>query len=216
MRYDLIIFDFDGTLADSLHWFFHRLDLLADKFGFPRVSREDAERLRVLPPRQVLRELGIPLWKLPAIARHTQQLMARERNQIQLFPGVPKLLSHLAASGIRMGIVTSNNQLNVNSILGNPSAGLISHYRCGASIFGKRSKIRQVVRESGIPPARTLCIGDELRDLEAARIEGIAFGAVSWGFTPPASFRAYAPEESFASIPEISEKLIPKVDAQTA
>lgn len=217
MRYDLIIFDFDGTLADSLPWFFHRLEILADEFGFPRVTREAGERLRVLPPRKVLQELGIPLWKLPAIARQTQQLMTRERDQIKLFPGVPKLLSELAASGIQIGIVTSNNQLNVNSVLGDPSARLISYYRCGASIFGKRVKIRQVLKESRISADRTLCIGDELRDLDAARAEGIAFGAVDWGFTPPAAFRAHAPDLSFASIGEIAEKLIVNpASAQTA
>ncbi|MFL6293325.1 MAG: hypothetical protein ACJ759_20725 [Thermoanaerobaculia bacterium] len=51
------------------------------------------------------------------------------------------------------------------------------------------------------------CIGDEIRDLEAARAEGIAFGAVTWGYTHPEALRAHGPEEMFSTIDEILLKL---------
>ena len=220
MRYDLIIFDFDGTLADSFPWFGRRLNDLAEHFGFPRISDADAARLRTLPPRQVLRELGIPLWRLPAIARYTQQLMARERNQVPLFPGVPKLLSSLSESGVQLAIVSSNNQLNIASILGDSCAGLIDHFRCGTSIFGKRAKLRQVLRTAGIPPQRALCMGDEIRDLEAARAAKIAFGAVGWGMVPLATLQTYDPDFAFASLDQITAELttpdLAHAGAQTA
>jgi phosphoglycolate phosphatase len=84
---------------------------------------------------------------------------------------------------------------------------LIQHYSCGASLFGKGPKLRAVLRSSGIPAAEAICIGDEIRDLEAAREAGLAFGAVTWGYTQPASLRAHGPEEVFESFEEIPRKL---------
>jgi len=64
-----------------------------------------------------------------------------------------------------------------------------------------------VLRSSGVTAAEAICVGDEIRDLEAARGEGIAFGAVSWGYTNPEALQAHGPEEMFSSVDEILQKL---------
>jgi phosphoglycolate phosphatase len=208
MRYRLAIFDFDGTLADSFSWFLGVVNVLADEHGFRRMEEHEVEALRGQGARQIVAHMRLPAWKMPRVARHMRQLMARDAGRITLFSGVDRLLRELAGHGVRLAIVTSNSIDNVRRILGPESAALIHHYECGASMFGKRSKLRAVLRHSGIPAAEALCIGDELRDLEAARAEGIAFGAVSWGYTHPQALQAHEPEEVFGSVEEIAEKLL--------
>ncbi len=207
MRYRLAIFDFDGTLADSFPWFLGMLNGLADKNGFRRIEEHEIEMLRGQGARQVVAHLGVPAWKLPRIAQQMRRQMTRDIGGIALFPGVDRLLRELAAREVRLAIVTSNSIDNVRQVLGPDSTALIHHYECGASIFGKRPKLRVVLRASGMPAAAAISIGDEVRDLEAARAEGIAFGAVTWGYTNPEALRAQNPEEVFASLEEILQKM---------
>ncbi|MFL6201886.1 MAG: HAD hydrolase-like protein [Thermoanaerobaculia bacterium] len=207
MRYRLAIFDFDGTLADSFSFFLGVLNRLADDHGFRRMEEHEIETLRGRAARQNVAQLGIPMWKLPRIGRDFRRHMARDIAHIRLFPGVDRLLRGLAEQGIRTAVVTSNSLDNVRQVLGPGNAALIRHYACGASIFGKRSKLRGVLRSSGIAAAEAICIGDEIRDLEAARAAGIAFGAATWGYTNPEALRAQGPEEMFSTMDEILLKL---------
>lgn len=207
MRYRLAIFDFDGTLADSFPWFLVVMNRLADEHGFRRIEEHEVETLRGRSARQMVEHLGVPAWKLPRIGRDFRRYMAQDIARIALFPGVDRLLRGLADQGIRTAVVTSNSIDNVRQILGPDNAALIQHYACGVSIFGKRAKLRGVLRSSGIAAAEAISIGDEIRDLEAARAEGIAFGAVSWGYTNPEALQAHAPEETFSTVDEILRKL---------
>src|SRR4051794_19506556 len=208
MRTRLAIFDFDGTLADSFSWFLGVVNRLADEHRFRRIEEHEIETLRGLAAGQVVAHLGVPAWKLPGVARSMRQQMARDIDHITLFPGVDRLLQGLARREIRIAIVTSNSIRNVRQVLGPGNAALIQHYACGVSLFGKQAKLRAILRRSGFSAAEAICIGDEVRDLEAAHAAGIAFGAVSWGYTNPEALRAHAPQEVFASPEEILRKLV--------
>ena len=207
MRYRLAIFDFDGTLCDSFPWFMGAVNVAADRFGFRRIEPHDVETLRGWEAGQIAAHLGMPMWKMPFIARHMRKQMAGETGALSLFPGVERMLRELSDAGVALAMVTSNSEANVRRVLGEQNAALFGHYGCGASILGKRPKLRQVLRASGVPPAETLCIGDEIRDLHAARAEGIPFGAVTWGFANADALRAHAPEEMFDSVEEIVARL---------
>lgn len=208
MRYRLALFDFDGTLADSFSWFLGVVNRLADDNRFRRMEEHEVEALRGQSARTLVGHFGIPTWKMPVIARQMRQHMARDISNITLFPGVDRVLQGLASRGIGLAIVTSNSVENVRQVLGPENAALIQHYACGVSMFGKRPKLRAVLRASGVSAAEAICIGDEIRDLEAARAEGLPFGAVSWGYTHPEALQAHGPEEMFTSLEEILQKLV--------
>jgi phosphoglycolate phosphatase len=144
------------------------------------------------------------LWKVPMIAAHMRRMMADDIDGIPLFDGVPEMLRDLKALDMRLAVVTSNSEENVRRVLGHRNAGLIDHYACGASIFGKPPKFRQVLRRSGVPAHKTICIGDEVRDAEAARSLGIPFAAVSWGYAKPELLEAQAPDRMFTSVGDIA------------
>ena len=117
------------------------------------------------------------------------------------------MLERLALSGRIVAVVSSNSTANVQRILGPESVRLISHFLCGASMFGKAVKLRRVLRLTAIAPDTALYIGDEIRDGEAARDAGIAFGAVGWGMHDEPSLRRQNPAEFFYSVDEIAVKL---------
>ena len=157
--------------------------------------------------REILNRLEVPHWKLPLIARHVRRLKSADVETIPLFPGVDTMLQALTERGIGIAMVSSDDERNVRRALGPENARRVSHYDCGASLFGKAAKFKRVLRTAGIPTADAIAIGDELRDLEAARSAGIAFGAVSWGYASVDALTAAAPDEVFSAMEDISRRL---------
>src|SRR5437868_5978696 len=161
MRYSLVIFDLDGTLADSFPWFLGSLNSVADAFRLRRIPEHEIEPLRRADVPEILKHLGVPRWKLPMIARHMRKLKSTQLDTIRLFPGVDPMLRTLKAGGTTLTLVSSDNEENAKTLLGKDNAALFSDYNCSAALFGKAGKFRRVMRRAGVTPDRVLAIGDE-------------------------------------------------------
>ena len=208
MKYRLVIFDFDGTLADSFPWFVGIVNQIADKYRFKRIAEDEIDTLRGYDARTLMKHLGVTWWKMPLIARHMRRMMAQDIHHISLFDGVSDVLRRLAQDGVTLAVVSSNSESNVLRVLGPENAALISHFGCGVSLFGKQAKFREILKKTGISPQETLCIGDETRDIMAAKSENLACGAVTWGFATIEALRAHSPNEVFANVDGILEAVV--------
>ena len=204
--YRLAIFDFDGTLADSYALFGEAYNELASLHGFKPVTPEEAQRLRTMHARDIMKHVGMPAWKLPRVAAAYIGMMRTRRSEVKLFPGTADMLSRLERAGIAIAVVSSNAEDNVRAVLGQ-SAAAVSRYACGMSIFGKRSHLRKILRAAGVRPAEAIYIGDQAADFDAAHAEGIDFGAVSWGYGDPAHLAALPPTLMFGRMEDIAARL---------
>jgi phosphoglycolate phosphatase len=202
------LFDFDGTLADSQDWFLGIFDQVADRFGYRRLAPGDRERLRGLETKAILHDLGVPTWKLPMIAKHVRGLASRDIDQIRLFPGAAEMLAELKSGGVPAAVVSSNDEGNVRRVLG-AAAAHVAHFACGASLFGKASKIRGVLKAMRAEKRGAIFVGDEIRDAAAARDVGIDVGLVAWGYADPDFLRSLSPTLFFERMEEIAPALIP-------
>lgn len=191
MPYDLIIFDLDGTLADSFPFFVSVHNRLADRHRFRRIEPEEIASLRELSAREVMRHVGLPRWKLPLVARSFMQLM-READ-VRLFDGVGEALESLHRRGAAIALVSSNASENCRRILGEEHWRRLAHIECGASIFGKRRRIVRVLRATGTSPRRAIYVGDQVTDGQAARAASVDFGAVAWGYGAAQSLQRLQP-----------------------
>jgi phosphoglycolate phosphatase len=209
VRYRLYIFDFDGTLADSFAWFANMANDVADKYGFRRIAPDEYDTFRGLSAGELVKRLGVPVWKMPMIAAHVRKRMTADIDQIRPFPGVHALFERLTDNGAAIGIVSSNAQENVRTVLGRESADRVTYYECGAALLGKDTRLRQVLRRSGIPATQAIFIGDEIRDAEAARRVDIDFGGVAWGYTRADALLAQAPAVMFSGLDEIATMSMP-------
>jgi len=213
MRYALAILDLDGTLADSLPWFRAHVNDVADRFGFRRIAEEDIGPLRRADTRGILARLDVPRWKVPMIARHMRRLKTAHLAEIALFPGAGAMLRTLHAGGLRLALVSSDLEANARAQLGEANAALISDFACGASLFGKAAKFRRVLKRAGVPPASAIAIGDEVRDIEAARAVGLACGAVTWGYAARETLSALEPDLLIERMEDIARALLPGRDS---
>lgn len=208
MKYRLVIFDFDGTLADSFPFFVGSVNELATRHGFAPLPPEALESMRGKDARTILTSVGLPLWKVPELASDYVALMAQHLDQIPLFAGVVALLDRLADAGVALALVSSNADRNVRRVLGHACAKRFQIIECGVSLFGKRARLKKVLRAARIAAHDALYVGDEIRDAEAAQGAGIAFGAVTWGYATAASLRAQNPALWFTSPGEIGDVVL--------
>lgn len=207
MRYQLIIFDVDGTLVDSFPWFLSVLNDVADRYGFRRTAPEEVTSMRNAGTAEILDRLEVPRWKLPMIIRHMRALKAAQLDRIPLFSGVDATLAALHERGAVLAIVSSDVETNVRRALGAANVARISHFACGAALFGKAKKFRDVVKRAGVAPEAAIAVGDEGRDIEAARAAGLACAAVAWGYADVKALRAKAPDLVFERFEEILQVL---------
>ncbi|MBV4492204.1 HAD hydrolase-like protein [Pseudomonas oryzicola] len=202
MSYRLAIFDFDGTLADSFPFFVAVFNQVADKHAFNRIHPEELDALRKLGAREIMSHIGMPRWKLPLVARTFMGLMKKHRSAIALFQDIADTLRHLDEQGLILAVVSSNSRDNVTQVLG-PSCRHIRVFECGASIFGKASRLRRVMRKFAVAPEQVIYIGDQPTDGEAAATAGITFGAVAWGYGTHEAFGMLHDHEWFAEVGEL-------------
>ena len=206
MRYDFVVFDFDGTLADSAEWMIGILNDLAARHRFRQVDRTQVAALRGRSTRDVLRELGVSPWKLPFIAADMRERSAANAGSIPLFPRVPEFLRDLTDAGVTLGIASSNGEATVRAVLGE-AQHLVDAYACEASLFGKRRKLDAVAGRLAFPHERALYVGDEVRDVHAAKAAGFASAAVSWGYNTRTILAAARPTFLVDSFDELGKAI---------
>ncbi|MEN4920779.1 HAD hydrolase-like protein [Achromobacter spanius] len=207
MKYDIAAFDFDGTLADTMPWFNSILNTVADKYGFRKIDASEREQLRSREASEILKFLNIPLWKLPAIMAHVRSLMQEIDPSVQVFDGIPDALARLKANGLRLAVVSSNSVENVQRVLGAETAALFDDYECGTDLFGKAAKIDRLLKQHGTAPERFLLVGDEMRDIDAARKAGVRVGSVAWGYNHLEALRDRGPDELFLTVADLPDAL---------
>lgn len=190
MRYPLIVFDFDGTLADSFPFFVEVLNGLARRHGFREVDQCEVPALRQSTTQEIMRQLQFPMWKLPLVASHFKALMNESLDQVPLFPGMANVIQDLSRLGVKQSLVSSNARVNVEAVLGPELLGAFEDVDCGASILGKAPRLQRLLRKHGVPPHQAMYIGDQSADAEAAAQAGMDFGAVAWGYASIDSFPA--------------------------
>lgn len=209
LAYRLVIFDFDGTLADSADWFISMANEVARRFRFRQITDDEVDMLRGRSSREVVAYMRVPAWKMPFIARHARRLVAENTSEIPLFPESADLIRRLDAAGVALALVSSNSEANVRKILGSDLAGRIRYFACGASMFGKTPQFRRVIRKAGARHGEVLSIGDETRDIEAAYRAGIDSGAVTWGYARPEILQAHRPTFLFDTMEDIARAILP-------
>lgn len=179
----IIVFDFDGTLADTLEHIFQLYNQIAPSFGCQTVDPAERERFRDQRPAEFMASLGISMWKVPLMNLKIRAGLRDIVPGIDINPAIADVLRLFKARGDVLGIVTSNSEENIRLFLeNNRLADVFSFVDDDRSVFGKHRNLAKLIRENGYDPARVVYIGDETRDIEAARKAGVASIAVAWGF----------------------------------
>lgn len=176
-----IIFDFDGTLADSMPLFMQAWNTYAGQFNYLPVSEKDLTASRNLTIQQRAKKYGFPMHKIPVILPKVYQYFKAHMNEVALFDGIKDMLDTLAHNGYRIVIISSNAKENIELFLKQEGIETVSQVLTSSRIFGKDTVIRKYMKQQNVTPSQLLYVGDEVRDIVACNKVAVPFAWVSWG-----------------------------------
>ncbi|MBD2692767.1 HAD-IA family hydrolase [Anabaena catenula] len=183
MTQKVIIFDFDGTIADTVDALVTLANRLALEFGYVQITPNELALLRNLTSREIIKYSGISLFRIPFLVKKVKSELKDKIKDFQPIPGMKEVLIELKNQDFRLGIITSNSQENVTEFLNCHDLGYLFEFiHSGVTIFGKTTIINNVLRQRQIKPQSVIYVGDETRDIEASKKANIKVIAVTWGF----------------------------------
>lgn len=200
MAYRTLIFDFDGTLADTLEESRRIFNQLAPDYRLREVTAEELPGLRHFSLNELLDHLGIPKRRVPSLIARGTSLMRGNIVRLPLIAGIGEILPTLRARANSFGVLTSNATSNVELFL--RAHGLRDHFNFISStskLTGKAKHLRAIRKTFSLESSEMLYVGDEIRDIRAAKKAGIPVAAVTWGFNSPESLAAEFPEHLISS-----------------
>ncbi len=195
----VIIFDMDGTIADS---FDYVADFIAREAGMEALSDEQKEQLRGKSMADMARQLGYHWWQAVFLFFKGRRQMRHAIKHLESFKGMPEIIRKLHAEGHELFILSTNSVRNVHTFLHQQKIHkyFLQIYG-GVGMFGKGPALKQLLREQNFLLDEAIYIGDEMRDVLAAQSIGLRTVAVTWGFAHRASLKALKPT-AIADTPE--------------
>lgn len=195
MTKTVLIFDFDGTLADSRKTLLDIANNLAWEFGFDRITENEMMRLSNLSSKDIFYQSPIPTYKIPFLLRRIKKELNEKIASIEPFEGIKEALNILKKQGYILGILTSNLQENVLDFLNNNNLQEYFDFVYSAStLFGKHKVLKKIIKKHHLSIHKIFYVGDETRDIEAAKKTKIKMVAVTWGFNSASVLAEYHPD----------------------
>lgn len=189
-----LIFDFDGTIADTFSFYLSILNKLSQKFGFRQIEPDQVEIYRSMDSHRIMELLAIPRIKLPFIVWEARRLLKEGLEHVAPFAGIKETVEEIRKKEILLGIITSNSVRNVHSFLKNYKFPEFDFIYSSLQIWNKSKTLKRVIHHHKLQPQMVFYVGDETRDIEAVREAGVKSIAVTWGYNSSYLLRSFSPD----------------------
>ena len=197
-EFDLICFDWDGTLFDSTGIITRCIQQAVVDVGGARPTDEAASYVigMALMPALAHAAPDLPKDKYPLLGERYRHHYLAHQNDISLFDGVLPMLAELKARHHWLAVATGKSRVGLDNVLATRDLkGIFDASRTADETAGKPDPrmLNELMRQFGTEPERTLMVGDTTHDLQMARNAGCASLGVSYGAHPPSEFEALGP-----------------------
>ena len=181
-----IIFDFDGTIADTLPFSFQKFLEIAKLLKIDDLSdQEIIKEIRSKSYQELLNGSFKRAWlKLPYVVKMIKNMqieLEKEIPNIKFFPGVKKLLYNLRKDGYKLAIISSNRIENIDKFIKHNDLDIFDFVHGKTDLFGKAGYLGKFLDDFDLDSSEVIYVGDEIRDVEACKKAGIKIIGVSWG-----------------------------------
>lgn len=198
-----VIFDFDGTIADTWKVVIKILKEKEEEWGLSPITEETLADFRGKPFFELIKKYNIVLLKLPFIVSKIQKELKSRMVQVSLFKGIKEVIMSLKKRGYRLGILTTNSKENVRFFFKHHGLDIFDFVQSERSILGKDKALRNILEKNNLHPTEVLYIGDEIRDINACRENNVKIISVTWGFNTREILKQNKPDFLVHTPPEI-------------
>jgi phosphoglycolate phosphatase len=190
----MMIFDFDGTIADTFAHTMKITNILSDEFKFKKVHDHEIEVLKGKTIQEIIKHLNVPVLKIPNIVAKARTELLKDIESIEPIEGLKQILPLIKQANVQMGILTTNSRENVERFLKVNSMEIFDFIHSTSRVWGKNHGLRKLMQQNQLTAEDLLYVGDETRDIEAAKKEGIKVIAVTWGYNSHAILETFSPD----------------------
>ena len=212
-QFDLIVWDWDGTLADSTGMIANAVRNAAASVGLPPISLEAASSIIGLGLKEAINTLyaDISLENAQALAAQYRANYYASADDVALFEGATDAIKTLSEQGFKLAVATGKGRRGLNMAL--EKSGLKSYFQATRTVdecFSKPNPqmLHELMDDLDVPAARTLMIGDTSYDLQMAQNAGVRSVGVSYGAQPQADWQHLAPVQQFHDFSSLSSWLL--------
>ena len=177
-----VIFDFDGTIADTFITIVKLFNNRAKEFGIEKLDLSEVENLRNLGIKAIFKKFGIHILKLPRISKIIRNDLKAKTSSINIFPQIKYILLKLKQKKFKLGILSSNSKENIEKFLKVNRLNIFDFIQSEKNLFGKGKALTALLKKYNLKENEIIYIGDEVRDIDACRENGIKIISVTWGF----------------------------------
>lgn len=177
-----LIFDFDGTLADTLAFTINSALEINRKLKLLDSEKVNVEKFRSTDSKAFFKDLEISNFKLFWFLLKYQMRLSKEIDNIKTFENLPLVLSELKDSSVKIGIVTSNSKKNVRKFLLNNDLEYFDFIYTSINYFQKGKLLKKTIKKHKLDKSKVIYVGDEIRDIKAAKEAGVKVASVTWGY----------------------------------
>lgn len=201
--YKCVIFDFDGTIGDTEDLALQIAIKLSEKYNFRKLTKSEIPMIKHMTVREGMTYMGISRFRLPFIVKEAHGILRQEVSSAGLCkPELEELFDTLSNSSIMMGIITSNSKDNVEAFFEMHNIQMFDFLR-SSSVFGKAKHLKKALHQFNFQKSDVLYVGDEARDIVAAKKTGIDVAAVTWGFNSKDRLQAEKPNYLIEEVSEL-------------
>jgi phosphoglycolate phosphatase len=190
----VLIFDFDGTIADTFHYVLKIGNRLSEEFHFNKITEDEINDMKDMNFLEIIQHLNVPLLKIPMIVAKAKKELHKEIASVEPIEGLKEILPKIKSLGHKIGILTSNSSKNVMEFLKNNELDFFDFINTTSKIWSKNWSLQNIIDDLGLEISNVIYIGDETRDIAAAKRAGIRSAAVTWGYNSCKALQAQDPD----------------------
>ncbi len=212
-RFDLVVWDWDGTIADSTGLIAQALIKAAEESGLPELSETRARSIIGLGLRESIEVLfgDIPEFQAQALVTNYNRNYYANESNILLFSGIAQTIAAIDKTGCKQAVATGKGRRGLNTAL--QLSGLSKYFNATKTVDECFSKphpqmLDELMDELVTMPERTLMIGDSQYDMQMGKNAGVITAAVTYGSQTAEHLQQYSPDYMFHDVATLNAWLL--------
>jgi len=202
-----LIFDFDGTIADTFEQLLDILDQYSGDFGVELADKRMLEELRSMSAVDIFKKFRIPFFLIPFINNKVKKNLGEKIKNTNPFKDVIDAIKILKKE-YNIGIVTSNAASSVNIFLHKEKIeNLFDFVYSEKNMFGKHKTLNKLIEQNNLDRKSIIYLGDEARDVEACVKANVTIISVGWGFNSEKLLKKVNPNNYVETAKEMIVKI---------
>lgn len=207
-KIDHILFDFDGTIANTLPLAFELYNEIAEQYNFVGVENTEVPLLMNMTLSEVLKLKNIPLYMVPIALINVKKKMKMRLSEVKPFEGIKEFLYNLKSAGFHLSIISSNSKENMIEFFKMNDIDVFNYIYSSTSLFGKDKLIKHYLRAVKTSAESVIYVGDEIRDIEAARASNIKIISVTWGYNDKDILSKHNPDYLVDTLADLEDTVL--------